>query len=153
MGLIAREIEARGIPTLSMTSALSITRSVNPPRAAFVDFPLGHTTGKPHDPEGQRSLLLAALAAFETLEEPGDVLDLLTHWDDDDAWKQALAHPRAGREAGGADGRGAESDERTARLDTPQYQNERDRELAEARLAEGGGPSRLPNESSSENPD
>jgi hypothetical protein len=74
VGLIAREIEARGIPTLSMTSALSITRSVNPPRAAFVDYPLGHTSGKPHAPELQRNLLLDSLRAFETLEEPGGLV-------------------------------------------------------------------------------
>ena len=134
MGLIAREIEARGIPTLSMTSALSITRSVNPPRAAFVDFPLGHTTGKPHDPDGQRSLLLGALEAFETLEEPGGVVGLPPTWDEGDAWKEGLAGPQANT------GPSAENDERTARSDVPQYQSERDRELAEAALAEGGCP-------------
>ena len=50
MGLIARQIEAVGIPTLSMTSALSITRAVHPPRGAFLDYPLGHTTGKANEP-------------------------------------------------------------------------------------------------------
>ena len=75
MGLIAREIEAAGIPTLSMTRALSITRSVNPPRAAYLDFPLGHTTGKPHDAEGQRRILRDALAIFQRLESPLEVED------------------------------------------------------------------------------
>jgi hypothetical protein len=132
VGLIAREIEARGIPTLSMTSALSITRSVNPPRAAFVDYPLGYTTGKPHEPELQRSLLLDALQAFETLEEPGGVVTLPYAWADDDAWKERVMRPDPGD-------RGDEPvDERTGRRDTPQYQTERDREQAEAALAEGG---------------
>ena len=51
MGLIARAIEAEGIPTLSVTSARDITRAVWPPRAAYLDYPLGHTSGRPHEPE------------------------------------------------------------------------------------------------------
>jgi len=132
VGLIAREIEARGIPTLSMTSALSITRAVNPPRAAFVDFPLGHTTGKPHDTGLQRRLMLDALHAFETLEAPGGVAMLDFDWADDDAWKDPVGSPDAQRDEAGV------VDDRTERLDQPQYQSERDRELAEAALAAGG---------------
>lgn len=132
MGLIAREIEARGIPTLSMTSALSITRAVNPPRAAFVDFPLGHTTGRPHDPELQRQLMLRALRAFETLEAPGGIAMLDFDWDDDDAWKDQLVQPDPRPDRAGA------VDERSERRDRPQYQSEDDRELAEAALAGGG---------------
>ena len=33
-----------------MTSAYDITQAVNPPRAVFVNYPLGHQTGKPDDP-------------------------------------------------------------------------------------------------------
>jgi hypothetical protein len=29
-----------------MASALDVIKAVKPPRAAFLDFPLGHTTGK-----------------------------------------------------------------------------------------------------------
>jgi hypothetical protein len=132
VGLIAREIEARGIPTLSMTSALSITRSVNPPRAAFVDFPLGHTSGRPHEPELQRDLLLDSLRAFESLEEPGGVVTLPCSWEEDDAWKERITRPDPDS------GQTGEVDERTGRLDIPQYQTEHDRELAEAALAAGG---------------
>ena len=64
MGLVARHVEAAGIPTLCMTSAQDITRAVNPPRAAFLDFPLGHTTGKPHEPDLQRRILVQALSSF-----------------------------------------------------------------------------------------
>lgn len=99
-----------------MTSALDITRAVNPPRAAFLDYPLGHTTGKPHDPALQRAIMVEALDAFTSLREPGQVKHLPFRWDEDDAWKQ---------------GTGA-TDTRTARLDTPQYQCEADRLRAEA---------------------
>jgi len=132
VGLIAREIEARGIPTLSMTSALSITQSVNPPRAAFVDYPLGHTTGKPHQPALQRSLMLAALRTFETLEAPGGIVNLPFAWEEDDAWKELSTGPDP--DAGDS----GNADDRTRRHDTPQYQTEEDRIRAEAALAEGG---------------
>jgi len=115
VGLIARHAEAAGIPTLCMSSALDITRAVNPPRAAFLDFPLGHTTGKPDEPELQRAILLAALAAFSELREPGGVTMLPFRWSEDEAWKLELA-------AG---------DFRSPRLDTPQYQDDSDRERAQ----------------------
>jgi hypothetical protein len=63
VGLIAREVEAAGIPTLCMTSAYDITQAVNPPRAVFLNYPLGHQTGKPDDSANQRAIVLAALKA------------------------------------------------------------------------------------------
>ena len=120
-----------GIPTLSLTSAWSITRSVDPPRAAFVDFPLGHTSGRPHDPVGQRRLMRKALAAFEAIEEPGTIVDLGEDWGDD-AWR---AHPMGGGRSSGKAGSGS-GDTRTERHDTPQYQTEEDAQLAAARHGE-----------------
>jgi len=132
VGLIAREIEARGIPTLSMTSALSITRAVNPPRAAYLDFPLGHTTGKPHQDALNRAILRDALAGFETLQQPGEVLMLDYAWRVDDAWKDAVMRPRAGSRK--------HDDARVERIAQPQYQTGDDRDAAEAALAAGGCP-------------
>lgn len=117
MGLIARQIEAAGIPTLCMGSAIDILKSVQPPRAAFLDFPLGHTTGKPHEPELQREILVQAFDAFTTLAEPGMVVNLPFRWSEADEWKATAM-------MGG--------DSRTPRQDTPQYQTEEDRIRAEA---------------------
>lgn len=117
MGLVARQVEAAGIPTLCMTSALDITRAVHPPRAAFLDFPLGHTTGKPKEPELQREILAAALSAFETMTAPGSVSMLPFRWSEDEEWKAKAF---------------AEGDDRAPRHDTPQYQNEEDRRRAES---------------------
>jgi D-proline reductase (dithiol) PrdB len=122
VGLVARHVEAAGIPTLCMSSALDITRSVNPPRAAFLDFPLGHTTGKPNQPELQRKILADALSSFEAMTVPGSVRALPYRWSDDEGWKDRAF---------------AEGDERKPRHDTPQYQDEEDRRRAEA----GGSPS------------
>jgi hypothetical protein len=119
-----------------MTSALSITRAVNPPRATFLDFPLGHTAGKPQDRAGQRAILRAALAGFETIAAAGDVVTLPFAWSDDDSWKDTALR---GRAIGGGDAVEVR-DERTERRDTPQYQCERDRTLAERAQREGGCP-------------
>ncbi len=116
MGLVARHAEAAGIPTLCMTSARDITRAVNPPRAAFLDFPLGHTTGKPHEPDLQRKILVEALSSFETMTAPGSVKELPFRWSEDEEWKAKAF---------------AEGDDRRPRHDTPQYQNDEDRRRAE----------------------
>ena len=112
-------MEASGISTLSMTSALDITRAVNPPRAAFLDYPLGHTTGKPHDPELQREILLEALEAFTLFETPGSVKMLPFRWDENEDWKKQER---------------TKDDDRMQRTNTPQYQSEEDRIRAEANL-------------------
>lgn len=121
MGLIARCLEAAGIPTLCMVSAIDIVKSVNPPRAVFLDFPLGHTTGKPHEPELQRAIMLEALDAFRTMTEPGSIKTLPFRWSDEDEWKTTAM---------------MEGDSRTPRHDTPQYQTEEDRLRAEANTSE-----------------
>jgi len=122
VGLVARHAEAAGIPTLCMTSARDITRAVNPPRAAFLDFPLGHTTGKPHEPGLQRQILVEALSSLETMTAPGSVKELPFRWSEGEKWKAKAF---------------AEGDDRTPRHDTPQYQHEDDRRRAE----EGSSPS------------
>lgn len=119
-----------------MSSALTITRSVNPPRAAFLDFPLGHTTGKPLDRALQRAILRAALAAFDEMRSPGQVLALPFAWSEDDSWKDAVMRAEAGEAAGFT----AQRDDRAPRVAIPQYQSEQDRELAEQALARGGCP-------------
>ena len=116
MGLIARQVEAAGIPTLCMGSALDILKAGNPPRAAFLDYPLGHTTGEPHQPELQREILVQALEGFTSLTVPGLIKMLPFRWDDED-WKRTAM---------------SEGDSRVPRHDTPQYQTEEDRIRAEA---------------------
>ena len=138
MGLIARAIEEAGVPTLTLTSALSITRSVNPPRAAFLDYPLGRTAGPPHAPAIQRRILLDALTGFETITEPGGFIELDHAWSANDDWKEAVMRPQGARaESGKLD---ALEDDRTARLDVPQYQTEEDRRLAQTNGGASGCP-------------
>ncbi len=102
-----------------MTSALSITQSANPPRAAFLDFPLGHTAGRPNLPGEQVEIMRQALQLFDTITESGTAVQLEFSWPGD--WKPAARAP---------------IDHRTPRYDTPQYQTDADRELAIANHGE-----------------
>ena len=77
-------VEEAGIPTLCMTSALDITQAVKPPRAVFVNFPLGHQTGRPNDPAIQRAIVRDAMRAFESISRPGDIVQLPYVWDAND---------------------------------------------------------------------
>ena len=129
MGLIAREIEARGIQTLCLSSAYSITEAVRPPRASFVDFPLGHTSGRPHALAEQVMMMTEALGGFERITQSGEIGTLPFEWLPDHSWKDAVMQPAVP----GADS--TSSDFRLARFDTPQYQS-----AADAAAADSGCP-------------
>ncbi len=125
MGLVARTLEKAGFPTICLTAARSITESVNPPRSAFVDMPLGYTVGRPHEPEFQRDLLRKVFKAVENMDSPGSILDLDVTWSDDPSWKdKATSGLNNGVNS-------AEGDTRQPRLSEPQYQFEEDRIAAE----------------------
>jgi hypothetical protein len=71
-----------------MTSALDITKFVKPPRSVFLNFPLGHQTGKPHQPALQRQVLLDAFAALPNMTAPGAIHHLPYVWDESDtSWE------------------------------------------------------------------
>ena len=108
---------------MTMSSALDITRAVNPPRAVFTDFPLGHTAGKAFDRRLQREIMIETLSAFETIRTPGSIRMMPFEWDADHSWKHA---------AGAGEG-----DNRTDRTEEPTYQTEDDKAAAaEGKLAE-----------------
>ena len=110
VGLIARHLESLGYPTVSMTSSWMITASANPPRASFLDYPLGHTAGRPGELPEQIEIASAALRLIETATEPGNIVPLPHKWPAD--WKAKA------REL---------SDKRTERFDTPQYERAADK--------------------------
>lgn len=62
VGLIQSVIEKAAIPTVSVTMLREVTERVVPPRALFVDFPLGYPLGAPNDAQLQRRIILSALS-------------------------------------------------------------------------------------------
>jgi hypothetical protein len=101
-----------------MSSARDITAAVNPPRAVFLDWPLGHTSGRPRQPSVNADVMRATLAAFETIDAPGTIIDLAFPWAADDDWKDRVMRPRPPSGTGAP----AAADDRVGRHPTPQYQ-------------------------------
>ncbi|WP_380027170.1 hypothetical protein [Effusibacillus consociatus] len=66
---------------MTLSSALDITEKVRPPRTVFVNYPLGHTAGKPNDPTDQTNILRKALSLLET-GEPGQITRIDVTWTD-----------------------------------------------------------------------
>jgi hypothetical protein len=82
VGLIQREVEMRGIPTVSITVARDVTELLKLPRAVFVPWPMGHHFGVPFHRELQRRVLMEAFRALETASESGTIHDLIIKWAD-----------------------------------------------------------------------
>ena len=128
------------MPTTSLTSAWSITAAANVPRASFVDYPLGHTSGKAFDLAGQDLIVRAALRQLAEARTPG-IVDLGLSWGHD-RWRRdpmggspdRADWPAESDEAGGQSLGDSGSDSRVKRFDTPQYQSEADAVLASARV-------------------
>ncbi len=133
IGLIARHLEAAGFPTISLTSARSITVAANPPRAVFVDLPLGHTAGPPNDEAMQHHIVTTAidLGVAMTKPEPGDpgrIIDLDLRWHDNEWKENPLSWSRRQEDAGNSGGDAG--DTRTGRSDQPQWQRAEDETAA-----------------------
>ncbi len=76
VGLLARAAEEQGIATLTMSVGRDITAQVRPPRAAFVNYPMGNETGRPGNREEQSAIVRAAFAALASMKEAGSIVDL-----------------------------------------------------------------------------
>ena len=85
-------IENSGIPTLVVGTALDIMRNVRPPRAVFVDHPVGCTFGRPHDRQRNLAVLREALAELPLFVGPGEIRDMGCQWENDGsrAWEDEL---------------------------------------------------------------
>ncbi len=114
--LIARHFENLGLPTLILGSALDILEAGQPPRAKFLNYPLGFESGKFEDKINQLEVVRQALSGFETIEKPS-ILKMEFEWPE--GWELIKK-----REEGILD-------LRSPRNEIPQYQSEADRLAAE----------------------
>ena len=87
VSLVARHLEANGIPTVIMGAAKDIVEYCGVPRFLFSDFPLGNSAGRPHDAESQAQTLELALRVLETAPGPRTTVQSPQRWSDDASWK------------------------------------------------------------------
>ncbi len=80
MGLVQREIERLGIPTIGVSIVRSYSEQVRPPRTVFLRWPYGHPFGEPGNTAQQRTVVQAALKALLDVTEPGTIIDLPYRW-------------------------------------------------------------------------
>ena len=114
--LIARHFEAKGLPTLIIGSALDILDSGQPPRARFVNYPLGFESGRFQDKSDQLGVIRTAIKGFENIQEPA-IQSLDLEWLD--GWAMITERERG------------KLDHRSPRTLEPQYQTDADRIAAE----------------------
>jgi len=115
VSLIARHFESNGLPTLILGSGLDILQSGKPPRAQFVNYPLGFEAGRFRDKKNQFEVVQHALGGFETMLAPG-IKPMPFEWPQ--GWDMIRDREKN------------QLDQRSPRDTTPQYQTEQDRVLA-----------------------
>jgi hypothetical protein len=65
VGLVAAELERRGITTAALQLLRDVAQRVRPPRALFVPFRHGYPLDQPGDPARQHMVLETALGLLE----------------------------------------------------------------------------------------
>ncbi len=91
MGLVARAIEAAGIPTVTLNMIWPVQRLIGMPRVAAIEHPFGRPYGDVGDVETQSNVLRAALEVATSATEPGGVVHLPFVWPEDP--KETQWHP------------------------------------------------------------
>lgn len=87
MSLVARHLEANGLPTVIVGSARDVVEHCGVARFVFNDFPLGNPCGHPWRPDMQREVVGAALGLLETAPGPRTTLVTPFAWKEDPGWR------------------------------------------------------------------
>ena len=87
MSLIARVLEANGIATVIIGSALDIVTRCGIPRYVHSDLPLGNPCGAPYDVMMQRAIIDSAMTLLSQAKEPNSILRSNAVWPGDNSWR------------------------------------------------------------------
>ena len=87
-------LEASGIPTVALSMIPDLTRSVGVPRLAGISYPMGRPLGRPHDADGQRSVLRATLEVLPAAQAPDTYVELPFAWPESPAQARNASRDR-----------------------------------------------------------
>lgn len=87
VSLVARHLEANGIPTVIVGSARDVVEHCGVARFLFTDFPLGNPCGPPWRPAMQREIVASALGLLESALGPRTTVVSPYTWKDDPGWR------------------------------------------------------------------
>ncbi len=90
VSLVARHLEANGMPTVVFGTARDIVEYAGVPRFVFSDFPLGSPCGRPFDAAMQRDIVRIALELLATASKPATTVQAPYVWSEDDSWKRLI---------------------------------------------------------------
>lgn len=80
MPVLARRIEAAGIPTVVVTMMPDVAAALLAPRVVGVEFPFGHAFGPAGDDATHRRVLEMALTVAAGAASPGTRVDVDVAW-------------------------------------------------------------------------
>ena len=80
MGLLAREIESRGVTTVGLALVRDVALEAHAPRLLYLRWPFGHALGEPGNVDQQRTVLWDLLSMARVAPYPGLVVDLPYRW-------------------------------------------------------------------------
>lgn len=80
MGLLAREIEAKGVTTVSLALVKEVAVAAHAPRFLYLHWPFGHALGEPGNVAQQRTVLHDMLAMAIDAPRSGLVVELPYRW-------------------------------------------------------------------------
>ena len=86
MSLAARHLEANGLPTVIIGSAIDVVEHCGVPRFVFTDFPLGNPCGPPYRRDIQRAVVKLALDLLSSATGPRTTVTAPFTWEDAD-WR------------------------------------------------------------------
>jgi len=88
LALVARHLEAHGIPTVLMGAAKDIVEFCGVPRLLFSDFPLGNAAGRPYDLPSQDATLELALRVLEAAPAARTTVQNPLRWLGPASWRR-----------------------------------------------------------------
>lgn len=87
MSLVARHLEANGLPTVVVGSAKDIVEHCGAPRFLFVDIPLGNPAGPPYDRDAQALIAGMAVDLLRSAPGPNTSVRAPVEWTADPDWR------------------------------------------------------------------
>ena len=93
MSLVARYLEANGLPTVIIGSALDVVEHCGVPRFLFTDFPLGNPCGHPGRRDMQKAIVRQGLGLLAAAQGPRTTIKAPFAWKEEGT----LWRPRYGR--------------------------------------------------------
>jgi len=80
VGLLAREIEARGVTTVGLALVKEVAEAAHAPRFLYLRWPFGHALGEPGNVAQQRTERHDMLSMATSAPRPGLVIQLPYRW-------------------------------------------------------------------------